>query len=160
MRELLSMLLALAAVAASGADLRPCWRNLITNFDHRERMGVDLPMGWAKHIKDKVTTKIDVFPQADGSVRFVATGDPWALYEQRNLTLVPGGKYRLSYEVKTEGLGGAPVEIFLHDSKWSWKDPQKGPKFPDDTKGGWVKQERKVTQAMFHGVIDRCAFSI
>ena len=73
---------------------------------------------------------------------------------------MPGGKYRLSYEVKTEGLGGAPVEIFLHDSKWSRKDPQKGPKFPDDTKGGWVKQERKVTQAMFHGVIDRCAFSI
>ena len=59
MRELLSMLLALAAIAASGADLRPCWRNLITNFDHRERMGVDLPMGWAKHIKDKVTTKIE-----------------------------------------------------------------------------------------------------
>ena len=102
-------------------------RNLITNFDHRERMGVDLPMGWAKHIKDKVTTQIDVFPQADGSVRFVATGNPWALYEQRNLTLVPGGKYRLSYEVKTKEMGGAPVEIFLHDSKWSWQEPQKGP---------------------------------
>ena len=74
MRELLSMLLALAAIAASGADLRPCWRNLITNFDHRERMGVDLPMGWAKHIKDKVTTKIDVFPQADGSSRPATPG--------------------------------------------------------------------------------------
>ena len=134
--------LVLACVFGANAEGR---RNLVTNFDHRERMGVDLPMGWAKHIKDKVTTQIDVFPQADGSVRFVATGNPWALYEQRNLTLVPGGKYRLSYEVKTQGLGGAPVEIFLHDSKWSWKGPQRGPKFPDDTKGEWVRQEAVVT---------------
>jgi len=120
-------------------------RNLITNFDHRERMGVDLPMGWVKHIKDRVTTKIDVFPQPDGSVRFVATGRPWALYEQRNLTLVPGGKYRLSYEVKTDGMDGVPANIFLHDSKWSWKEPQKGPLFPNDTKGEWVKQEAVLT---------------
>ena len=35
-------------------------RNLITNFDHRERMGIDLPLGWMKHIRDKATTKIDV----------------------------------------------------------------------------------------------------
>ena len=136
--------LALFASCAFGAQAAER-RNLITNFDHRERMGIDLPMGWVKHIKDKMTTKIDVAPQADGSVRFIATGDPWAFYEQRNLKLVQGGKYRLSYEVKTEGLGGASVEIFLHDSKWSWKDPQKGPKFPDDTKGAWVKQEAVVT---------------
>ena len=52
---------ALAALAACAlgahAEAR---RNLITNFDHRERMGIDLPLGWMKHIKDKVTTKIDV----------------------------------------------------------------------------------------------------
>ncbi|MBP3406421.1 MAG: hypothetical protein J6N18_09980 [Kiritimatiellae bacterium] len=141
-RGMVSVLLSMAIVASAHAVER---RNLITNFDHREGMGIDLPMGWVKHIKDKVTTKIDVAPQADGSVRFIATGDPWALYEQRNLKLVPGGKYRLSYEVKTDGLDGASVGIFLHDSKWSWKDPQKGPKFPDDTKGAWVKQEAVVT---------------
>lgn len=141
-RGMVSVLLSMAIVASSHAGER---RNLITNFDHRERMGIDLPLGWMKHIRDKATTKIDVFSQADGSVRFVASGDPWAFYEQRNLKLVPGGKYRLSYEVKTDGLGGASVDIFLHDSKWSWKEPQKGPMFPDDTKGEWVKQEAVVT---------------
>ena len=140
LNQVVMAIVAMQVVATANAA-----RNLITNFDHRERRGVDLPIGWVKHIKDNVTTKIDVFPQADGSVRFFATGTPWALYEQRNLTLVPGGRYRLSYEVKTAGLSGAPVGIFLHDSKWSWKDPQKGPLFPDDTKGEWVKQEAVVT---------------
>ena len=135
----------MAVVAMQVVATANAARNLITNCDHRERMGIDMPLGWTKHIKDKATTKIDVFSQADGSVRFVASGDPWAFYEQRNLKLVPGGKYRLSYEVKTDGLGGAPVDIFLHDSKWSWKEPQKGPMFPDDTKGEWVKQEAVVT---------------
>ena len=120
-------------------------RNLITNFDHRERIGVDLPMGWVKHIRHRLVTTLDVLPQDDGSVRFTASGEPWALYEQRNLKLVPGAKYRVSYEVKTAGIGGAPVCVLLHDSKWSWKDEQKGPKFPDDTKGMWVRQERVLT---------------
>ena len=129
-------------------------RNLITNFDHRERIGVDLPMGWIKHIRHRMVTTLDALPQADGSVRFIATGQPWALYEQRNLKLVPGAKYRLSYEVKTAGMGGAPVCIFLHDSKWSWKEPQKGPKFPDDTKGEWVKQEAVVTMCDYPGATE------
>ena len=129
----------LAAVPAQAA------RNLVTNFDHRERIGVDLPMGWIKHIRHKLKTTLDALPQPDGSVRFVATGEPWALYEQRNMTLVPGAKYRLSYEVKTSGLDGASVCILLHDSKWRWQDPQKGPEFPDDTNGKWVKQEAVVT---------------
>ena len=128
--------------AVAGAFCAQCAaRNLVTNFDHREKMGVDLPTGWVKHIRHKLVTTLEALPQPDGSVRFVASGEPWAFYEQRDLTLVPGAKYHLSYEVKTAGLGGASAHIFLHDSKWSWKDPQKGPKFPDDTKGKWLRQE-------------------
>ena len=119
-------------------------RNLVTNFDHREKSGIDLPVGWTKHIRHKLVTTLDVFPQEDGSLRFVAAGEPWALYEQRNLKLVPGAKYRISYEVKTAGLDGASVYVLLHDSKWSWKGST-GPKFPDDTKGKWVKQSAVVT---------------
>ena len=37
------------AVCAFGAQGEE-HRNLITNFDHRERMGVDLLLGWTKHI--------------------------------------------------------------------------------------------------------------
>lgn len=129
-------------------------RNLITNFDHRERQGIDLPMGWTKHIRHKLVTTLDVQPQADGSVRFIATGEPWALYEQRNLKLVPGAKYRLSYEVKTAGLDGAPVHVLLHDSKWSWQSPQTGPNFPDDTKGAWVKQEAVLTMCDHPGATE------
>ena len=135
----------MAVVAMQAAVSAHAARNLITNFDHRERMGIDLPMGWIKHVRNKQTTTIEVLPQADGSVRFVAAGEPWALYEQRNLKLVPGARYRLSYDVKTTGLGGASVYVLLHDSKWSWKDSQKGPAFPNDTKGEWVKQEGIVT---------------
>ena len=107
---ILAMQLAVPANAA---------RNLITNFDHRERIGVDLPMGWTKHIRHKLVTTLEVLPQADGSVRFIAAGEPWALHEQRNLVLVPGAKYRLSYEVKTAGLDGAPAEIA---AALGWKD--------------------------------------
>ena len=142
---------AMAVVAMQMVVPAQAARNLITNFDHRERIGIDLPMGWVKHIRNKLTTTLDVLPQPDGALHFIATGQPWALYEQRNLKLVPGAKYRLSYEVKTAGLNGMPVHIFLHDSKWSWKEPQKGPKFPDDTKGEWVKQEGIVTMCDFPG---------
>ena len=48
-------------------------RNLITNFDHRERIGVDLPMGWVKHIRHRLVTTLEVLPQDDGSVRFTAS---------------------------------------------------------------------------------------
>ena len=137
--------LALAVLAVLMAVPAQAARNLVTNFDHRERMGIDLPVGWVKHIRHKLTTTLDVLPQADGSLHFIAAGEPWALYEQRNLKLVPGAKYRLSYEVKTTGLGGAVVHVLLHDSKWSWKDTQKGPNLPNDTKGAWVKQEGIVT---------------
>ena len=138
-------MIVVAAVAGALCAQGAAARNLVTNFDHREKMGVDLPTGWVKHIRHKLVTTLEALPQPDGSVRFVASGEPWAFYEQRDLTLVPGAKYHLSYEVKTAGLGGAPAHIFLHDSKWSWKDPQKGPKFPDDTKGKWLRQEAVVT---------------
>ena len=157
MKKTRAILVALALVAATAwahEISAHAARNLITNFDHRERMGVDLPMGWIKHIRHKLVTTLDVLPQADGSLHFIATGEPWALYEQRNLKLVPGAKYRLSYEVKTTGLGGRPVYVLLHDSKWSWKDPQKGPKFPDDTKGEWVKQEGIVTMCDHPGATE------
>ena len=136
--------LALAAWPACVVFPVQAARNLITNFDHRERMGIDLPAGWVKHIRHKLATTLDVQPQPDGSLHFTAAGEPWAIYEQRNLKLVPGARYRVSYEVKTAGLG-SDVYVLLHDSKWSWKDPQKGPKFPDDTKGEWVRQEGVVT---------------
>ena len=126
-------------------------RNLITNFDHRETNGVGLPVGWTKHFRDKMFTSVDVEPQADGSLKFTVKGEPYAFYEQRNLKLVPGAKYRLSYETKTEGLEGAPVNLYLRDARWSWKNPQKGPNLPDDTKGAWVKQEAEVVMCAHEG---------
>ena len=48
------------ALCAQGAT-----RNLVTNFDHREKMGVDLPTGWVKHIRHKLVTTLDALPQPD-----------------------------------------------------------------------------------------------
>ena len=129
-------------------------RNLIVNFDHRQRMGIDVPLGWTTHIRDKMFTSLVVEPEADGVLKLTMKGEPFAFYEQRNLTLVPGAKYRISYEVQTSGLDGAPVYLFLRDSQWSWKDAQRAPNLPDDTKGNWVKQEGVVTMCAHAGATE------
>ncbi|MDE3276396.1 MAG: hypothetical protein PUJ80_10280, partial [Verrucomicrobiota bacterium] len=60
-----------AAVAAMmmTAALAEGRRNLITNFDHSDRLSIGLPIGWVKHIRDKLYTSLDVKPQPDGSLR-------------------------------------------------------------------------------------------
>lgn len=132
---------AIALAAGLLAGPATAGQNLVTNFDHREKNGVGLAVGWTKHIRDKMFTTLNVAPQPDGALRFDVTGEPFSFYEQRNLTLVPGAKYRLSYEVKTEGLEGNRCYVFLRDSKWSWDAAQQAPFFPDDTRGEWVRQE-------------------
>ena len=146
---LMAALFAYAAVPGQNASFTG--RNLIVNFNHRETNGVGLPIGWTKHFRDKMFTSVDVTPESDGSLRFVVKGEPYCFYEQRNLKLVPGGKYRLSYETKTEGLEGAPVNLFLRDAKWSWKRPQQGPNLPNDTRGAWVRQEAEVIMCDHEG---------
>lgn len=145
-----------AAVAAMmvTAALAEGRRNLITNFDHSDRLSIGLPIGWIKHIRDKLYTSLDVKPQPDGSLRIEAKGEPYAFYEQRNMKLVPGGKYRISYEVKTDGLQGARVYVFLHDSRWDWNSSQQAPYLPDDTEGKWVRQEGVVTMCSHEGATE------
>lgn len=116
--------------------------NLVTNFDQSQARGLDIVAGWDRHIKDGLHISLEVVPLGDGAVRFISRGEPYAFYEQRGLTLVPGAKYRLSFEVRTGGLGGARPKILLRDSKWSWKREQESPVLPDDTKGRWVRVEK------------------
>lgn len=129
-------------------------RNLIYNFNHSEKLAIGLPIGWQKHIRDKMFAAVDVTPQRDGSLKIDVKGEPYAFYEQRNLKLVPGGKYRISYDVKTSGLHGAPVYIFLRDSKWDWNSNQQAPNLPDNTKGEWVHQEGIVTMCAHEGATE------
>ena len=49
MRESLPMLLALAAIAASGADLRPCWRNLTPDARAKLAEYAKQAEGWKAH---------------------------------------------------------------------------------------------------------------
>ena len=125
--------------------------NLVSNFDQSQARGLDVTVGWEKHIKDRMHTSLDVLPLGDGAVRFVSRGESYAFYEQRNLTLVPGAKYRLSFEVRNDGLGGADPSIFLRDSRWDWGEGQTSPKFPDDTKGQWVRVEKILTMCAGQG---------
>ncbi len=143
-----------AAAMMAAAALAEGRRNLITNFDHRDRLSVGLPIGWTRHMRDRLYASLDVTPQADGSLRIEAEGQPFAFYEQRNLKLVPGGKYRISYEVKTSGLHGAPIYVFLRDSRWDWNSGQQAPNLPDDTKGEWVRQEGVVTMCSHEGATE------
>ena len=59
-----SVLLSMAIVASSHAGER---RNLITNFDHRERMGIDLPMG-SDRIRDGMKVETDRWQAAIDAV--------------------------------------------------------------------------------------------
>lgn len=51
-----------AAVAAMmmTAALAEGRRNLITNFDHSDRLSIGLPIGWIKHIRDKLLSLIHI----------------------------------------------------------------------------------------------------
>jgi len=82
--------------------------NLVANFDHSQARGLDITAGWEKHIKDRLRTTLDVVPLGEGAIRFVSRGETYAFYEQRGLTLVPGAKYRLSFEVRNDD-GSADV---------------------------------------------------
>ena len=63
-RGMVSVLLSMAIVASSHAGER---RNLITNFDHRERMGIDLPMG-SDRIRDGMKVETDRWQAAIDAV--------------------------------------------------------------------------------------------
>ena len=58
-------MIVVAALAGAFCAQGAAARNLVTNFDHREKMGVDLPTGWVKHIRHKLVTTLDALPQPD-----------------------------------------------------------------------------------------------
>ena len=131
--------LSLVAVGCVGAATAA---NLIANPDLSEDDGLGRIVGWETNLRQKKITTLDAKPIGDGAFSVHAKGVSWAIWQQTKIGLVSNAQYRLSYDVRTTGLGGVKPQFYICDSKWSWKRDQNGDVFPDDTKGEWVRQEK------------------
>lgn len=142
-RQAVLSALALACLFAHAASPR---KNLIVNVDHRLDNGIGMPCAWSKHIRDPFAATLEVVPlEGENGFRIRTGGLPYVLYEQRGIRLVPGAKYLLAYDVRTDGRCGKSHRILIRDGAWNWKDPQMSPCFPVDTKGEWMHVEKVLT---------------
>ena len=129
MRIALAMVL-LAAGAAFG-------RNVVKNGDLTQTDGMGSVVGWSTRSVEGCTAAAHA--AGGGVVAVEFTGSKRTYFRQTPLTLQSGGKYRMSVDVRTAGLGGAKVQYILWDSGWHTDVGTKP--FPDDTKGEWRTME-------------------
>ena len=119
-----------ACVLAAGT----AWgRNVVKNGDLSLTDGMGSVVGWMSGNYDEST--VSARPVGGGVVSVEFYGAKRTYFKQSPLTLQPGGRYRISADVRTSGLGGAKVQCLLWDS--GWHDDVGTPLFPDDTKGEW-----------------------
>jgi hypothetical protein len=139
-----TMRIVLFAIVASSALALAAGENLIVNPDLSQFDEVGTIRGWKRHLKKRLVTTIDVQSNGDGAFRVSAKGEHYAILQQTGIGLVPGGRYRLSYELRTEGDKGGRPQFFIHDGNWKWGEEQNGPKAPDSTNGQWLPLEKTV----------------
>ena len=118
MRELLSMLLALAAIAASGADLRPCWRNLTPDARAKLAEYAKQAEGWKAHTERPQMLVPDGTPEAAFQLGNLIDRGKSMNREARGPALKAGAwnRIRLVFDQKTailsvDGVDGAPVAV-------------------------------------------------
>lgn len=119
--------------------------NLIVNGNWIDDNGIGLRKGWSSFTS--AFSSLNLTPINGGGLDFVVSGGPYIFYEQKGIRLVPGGRYLLSYEVKTYGLKGARHYIVIRDNpgRKAWTAEQRTADFPEDTTNGWEKVEKQIT---------------
>lgn len=119
--------------------------NLITNPDMSADDGIGQPIGWIAHqYPFEPDGGIEAGPLGDGVFVLSAKGRTSKYFwEQGGLTLVPGARYRLSYEVRNAELGGGQVDVFVRDREWEWQS--KGGAVPQVTRGEWAVRSCEFT---------------
>ena len=126
--------MAFAAGYACALAAGTAWgRNVVKNGDLSLTDGMGSVVGWMSGNYDEST--VSARPVGGGVVSVEFYGAKRTYFKQSPLTLQPGGRYRISADVRTSGLGGAKVQCLLWDS--GWHDDVGTPLFPDDTKGEW-----------------------
>ena len=121
--------------------------NYIYNGNWTEEDGIGLRRGWSTFSSTGFSS-VRTTPIEGGGLDFFVSGcDKYVFYEQFGLHLLPAGKYRLAYEVKTWGLKGAQHHIVLRDGpgRMGWSSDQRSENFPDNTNGEWVRVEKDLT---------------
>ena len=109
--------------------------NLIQNADLSLDDGMGGVLGWSDMAKSDCG--IEAHNSAPGTMTITFTGQERSYFRQSPLALKSGGRFRLSAEVRTAGLGGAAFQLLLWDS--GWHRDVRSKEFPDDTKGEWVR---------------------
>ena len=75
----------------------------------------------------------------EGAMALTFVGADMCYFRQTPVALKSGGKYRLSAEVRTAGLGDGKACLLIHDDGWH-RDVRSKP-FPDNTQGAWATVE-------------------
>ena len=118
----------------------PAWagENLITNPDMSLDDGVAQPAGWGTRVFPiEIGGGIAATPLGDGVFSLKVKGKTSTYWwEQSGLTLVPGTRYRFSFEVRTHGLDGGSSNFYVRNLEWEEQSPSLTA--PSDTKGEWV----------------------
>ena len=126
----------LLAVAASGAWLHvSAATNIIWNHDLSITDGMGGTPGWSVRAKDGCG--VEAKGASSGVVTLTFSGKEISYFKQTPVALKSGGRFRLSAEVRTAGLGGANLQLLIWDS--GWHSDVRSQAFPDDTNGGWQK---------------------
>ena len=124
---------AACAIVASGAF----GRNIVKNADLSMTDGLGGVVGWSVRKEDGCSA--EAHPVGGGVVSVTFKGPQRSYFRQTPLKLQSGGKFRLSVDVRTAGLGGSKVQAIVWDS--GWHTDVGTPPFPEDTKGEWRTME-------------------
>lgn len=143
-----SLVMVLFAVCASvNLTLAGEVQNLITNPDMTLEDGIGMPAGWGSRVFPVETKgRIGAEPKEDGEFDLTVEGRKSTYWwSQGGITLVPGARYRFSFEIKTSDFDGGCVSFYIRNSEWNWES-QSLPS-SSDTKGEWVRCEREFVAA-------------
>ena len=110
--------------------------NLLRNPDFSAGNGIGMPLAWTVY-RQAQEDDASAARLGAGAFRFVARGRRRVFLQQGGLTLVSGGRYRISADVRTAGNGGVGIRFLVRNKEWS-REPAT-PFLPADTTGRWVR---------------------
>ena len=115
--------------------------NILWNAGMSETDNLGDPLGWTEELPSPryFVSGVVVRPRDDGSFSVDFDGPKLLLLKQTQLTLLPGGRYRMGCEVRTDGGNVGELVLHLHNSEWN-KSHATAP-FPKDSHGEWVRVE-------------------
>ena len=111
--------------------------NALKNTDLSITDGMGGTVGWS--VRATFDSSVRMAAKSAGTIEVTFNGPDRTYCFQKPVGLQSGGRYRLSADVRTSGLGGA--KLFLLAWNFGWHNDVRSRFFPDDTKGEWRRVE-------------------